>query len=337
MISTFSPILPESSPRSCSMSELVVLDEQLLQQADAAQNTSRACPGRSSRGCYPACRSPWPAPCRWTARTRPQSCGHVVAADIQRRRGGHVHGDIVGELHEVIGAGHEVGLATDLDQHADLAAGCGCSCRSGLHWCARPLRLAAWARPLVRSTLTASSKSPAALGQSLFAVHHAGAGLLPQFFYFFGANCHFPPHWIPFRPPGLLQPRLRGFFRTAAGRLSFGLGGRFGGAGFAPASGCSRRLFGRMRPFGLRPFPRACAAAAFQRPSGGFAAPLARRHLRSVSSCLPSMDGAAIALMISPHERMASSLPGDHKIDLIRDRSWCPPGRRSGCPACGLP
>ena len=37
--------------------------------------------------------------------------------------GGHVQRHLAGELLELVGAGHEVGLAVDLDQRADLAAG----------------------------------------------------------------------------------------------------------------------------------------------------------------------------------------------------------------------
>ena len=34
-----------------------------------------------------------------------------------------MHGDVLEQLLEVLGAGHEVGLAVELDEHADLAAG----------------------------------------------------------------------------------------------------------------------------------------------------------------------------------------------------------------------
>ena len=45
------------------------------------------------------------------------------APQIARIDRGDVHGDVVAELLEGIGAGHEVGLAIDFHDHADLSAG----------------------------------------------------------------------------------------------------------------------------------------------------------------------------------------------------------------------
>src|SRR5579875_3781374 len=47
----------------------------------------------------------------------------VLLGDGDRRRGGDVQGQVAGELDEPLVAGDEVGLAVDLDQHADLVAG----------------------------------------------------------------------------------------------------------------------------------------------------------------------------------------------------------------------
>ena len=49
--------------------------------------------------------------------------GDVFAADEARVDGGDVHGDVAEQLLEVVGAGDEVGLAVELEEHADLAAG----------------------------------------------------------------------------------------------------------------------------------------------------------------------------------------------------------------------
>src|SRR5579871_4707118 len=47
--------------------------------------------------------------------------GHLLAADPARRGGGDVGGDVARERHEVVVARDEIGLAVDLDEHADLA------------------------------------------------------------------------------------------------------------------------------------------------------------------------------------------------------------------------
>ena len=47
----------------------------------------------------------------------------IFLADELGVAGGDVHGDVVHQFLEVVGAGDEVALAVDLDQHADLAAG----------------------------------------------------------------------------------------------------------------------------------------------------------------------------------------------------------------------
>src|SRR6185437_12556079 len=50
--------------------------------------------------------------------------GNVVAADVfDGRRGGDLHGDRAREADEVVIVGDEVGVAVDLDQHADARAG----------------------------------------------------------------------------------------------------------------------------------------------------------------------------------------------------------------------
>jgi hypothetical protein len=47
----------------------------------------------------------------------------VFLADEARIGGGDVHGDVVHQFLEIVGAGHEIGLAVDFHQHAELAAG----------------------------------------------------------------------------------------------------------------------------------------------------------------------------------------------------------------------
>ena len=47
----------------------------------------------------------------------------VLGVDVERRQSGDLDGQVADELLELVGAGHEVGLAVDLDEHADPAAG----------------------------------------------------------------------------------------------------------------------------------------------------------------------------------------------------------------------
>ena len=69
--------------------------------------------------------------------------------------------DLAGELLEVVVAGDEVGLAVDLDQHADLAVGVDVA-RTTPSAAPRSPRLAAFAWPFTRRISTALSTSPSA-------------------------------------------------------------------------------------------------------------------------------------------------------------------------------
>src|SRR5208282_1872968 len=48
---------------------------------------------------------------------------HVFAPDVPGVERGHVHGHVVAEALELVGAGHKVALAIHLDEHGDLSAG----------------------------------------------------------------------------------------------------------------------------------------------------------------------------------------------------------------------
>ena len=49
--------------------------------------------------------------------------GDIFLADKLRIAGRNVHGDIVNQFFEIVGAGHKIALAVHFDQHADLTAG----------------------------------------------------------------------------------------------------------------------------------------------------------------------------------------------------------------------
>ena len=89
------------------------------------------------------------------------SASHIFLADEARIGGGDVHGDVVHQALEVVGAGHEIALAVDLHQHADLASGMDVAGhRPSL--VARVAFLAAVATPFLRRMTMAASTSPLA-------------------------------------------------------------------------------------------------------------------------------------------------------------------------------
>src|SRR5918998_1822147 len=100
--------------------------------------------------------------------------GHVLLGDVQRRCGGDVEGDLARELLEVLVAGHEVGLAVDLEQHADLAGGVDVALddalRRGALAALGRVGLSAHAQELDRPVEVA-----ARLLERALAVHHASA------------------------------------------------------------------------------------------------------------------------------------------------------------------
>ena len=135
-ITTFSPVLPESSARSCSIvlpSYLSRVDVLLVEQHDLLEPLVAACPRRSSGGRSRACRRP--AARRRAARPawRPRGSSSSETYCVGRR-GGDVQRDVAGERDEVVVAGDEVGVAVDLDEHADLAVGVDVGLRRCPRW-----------------------------------------------------------------------------------------------------------------------------------------------------------------------------------------------------------
>ena len=99
----------------------------------------------------------------------------VVLGDVQRRRrGGDVQRDLAGEGLEVVVAGDEVGVAVDLDEHADLAVGVDVGRDGALGGLAAAdlQRLVAEADA---QQLDGGVDVAVGLGQRLLALHHARA------------------------------------------------------------------------------------------------------------------------------------------------------------------
>ena len=122
-MTTFSPIVArELRAQLLDRLALVLVGvDVLLVRARRPPSTCAACPRRSCRGRSPACRPP-------AARRRELGVlgllRDVVLGDVlRRRRGRDVQRHLAGERLEVLVARDEVGVAVDLDEHADLAAG----------------------------------------------------------------------------------------------------------------------------------------------------------------------------------------------------------------------
>src|SRR5262249_25292709 len=105
--------------------------------------------------------------------------GDLFAADVARARGRHLHGQVAHQLLELVRLGHEIGLAVDLDQHADLAAPMDVGAdRSVGGDAGRPLRC-------LRESLLAQEPErfveiALGLAERFLAVEEPGAGLLAQ-------------------------------------------------------------------------------------------------------------------------------------------------------------
>ena len=109
---------------------------------------------------------------------RRPGCGSMV--DVQRREAGDLDGEVADELLELLGARDEVGLAVDLDEHADAAAGVDVAGDEALAGVATGLlgRRGQAALAQQRDRLV---EVAVRLGQRLLAVHEPGAGPLAQF------------------------------------------------------------------------------------------------------------------------------------------------------------
>src|SRR5215210_5719254 len=115
----------------------------------------------------------------------------VLLGDVLRgRRRGDVQGDLARELREVLVAGHEVGVAVDLHQHADLAVGVHVRLDRALRGLATA-HLEGLVAEADAQQLGGAIDVAAGLLQRLLAVHHAGAGAVAQLLDLLGGNAHF--------------------------------------------------------------------------------------------------------------------------------------------------
>ena len=100
-------------------------------------------------------------------------------------------GNLVGEADEVIGLGNEVSFAVHFDDRADGAFIVGVLGHNAFSGDTAGL-LGSLAQSLFTQPFNGLVHISVALNQSLFAIHHAGAGALAQLFNHSGSNCcHF--------------------------------------------------------------------------------------------------------------------------------------------------
>ena len=118
---------------------------------------------------------------RWISFLFERRRRHVFLADELRIGGGDVHRDVAHQFLKIVGAGHEIGLAVDFHQHAQLRAGMDVGTDQALLRGARGLlaggRDAALAQHDFRFGQVALG-----FGQSALALHHSGAGALAELF-----------------------------------------------------------------------------------------------------------------------------------------------------------
>src|SRR5215211_4707382 len=160
--------------------------------------------------------------------------GHVVARHVPRVGHGDVQGDLMGQALELVGLGHEVGLAVELDQHAEL----GWQVRVGrvqvgvddaLGGAAPGALLHAGLAALAQQ-LGGLVQVAARLPQRVPAVHHPGPGGVPEGLDLSGRDLHVG--WC-----SLLRCRFR--LRTSGAQGSYARGDRLSLVGSAASSAAS--------------------------------------------------------------------------------------------------
>src|SRR5262245_19957542 len=108
----------------------------------------------------------------------------VFLADELRIGRRNVHGDILDQVLEVVGAGHEVALAIDFHEHADLPAGMNVAGNRAFAGHARGL-LSGGGDALLPQVIDSRFLVAIASLEGLLAIHHRRSGALAQFAHLF--------------------------------------------------------------------------------------------------------------------------------------------------------
>ena len=105
-----------------------------------------------------------------------------------------MHGDVVDEFLEVVGSGHKVAFAVDLDQHADLAAGVNVVGHRAFAGHARRF-LRSDRHALLAQEDDRLFQIAFRFGQGVLAVHHGRSGFFAEIFNLGSRNvCHSGAH-----------------------------------------------------------------------------------------------------------------------------------------------
>src|SRR5439155_14378988 len=108
--------------------------------------------------------------------------GNVFFADKLRVGGRDVHGDVVYQLFEIVGAGHEIALAIDFDQHADFASGMNVVRNRAFAGDAGSLLLGHGSAAFAEND-DCLLQIAIRFGERFLAVHHGSAGLVAELLY----------------------------------------------------------------------------------------------------------------------------------------------------------
>ena len=176
LISTFSPVWAARLGPQLLDRLVAVADVRLLEQARRSRTTCRACPGRSGRAPSRACRRPGPGRCRSPPPRGPAGTSSRLTQRVSGMRR-DLQGDLVGELAEPVRVGHEVGLAADLDEHADAAVAVDVGVDDALV-VVRSAALGGLGDAALAQQLDRGVDVAAGLDEGALAVHQAGARAL---------------------------------------------------------------------------------------------------------------------------------------------------------------
>src|SRR4051794_41033738 len=219
----------------------------------------------------------------------------VLLGHVEWCGGRHVEGDLAGEFLELVAASHEVGLAVDLHEDADLAA--------GVHVAGDDALAGDLSAPLCGLSLTLDAQDLLGLFEVALRllesgrdVHDAGPRSAAELLHILGR------HQVS--SSGSKVRRSRG--AAAAGI------GVAGSSGEKPASSASRRA----RSSASR---RSCSSASLRARSSASRRSCSSRSSRARSSSWRkradfSATSPAIASITTLQERIASSLPGTMKL-----------------------
>ncbi len=117
------------------------------------------------------------------------SGSHIFLADELGIAGRDVHGNVVHQALEVVGAGHEIALAVHFHQHADFASGVDVAGHRAFAGNASGL-LGGGGHALLAENDDGAFHVALGLGEGVLAVHHGSVGLLAKLFHLCGSNVH---------------------------------------------------------------------------------------------------------------------------------------------------